>query len=287
MDGRCDGGYSIGRAAVKGFPRAFEGRRMATTRISRSRAGELAGPAPIFVLVEPQMGENIGAAARAMLNFGVTGLRLVNPRDGWPNPKAAAMASGAAAVIDGAQVFETLDAAVSDCVYVIATTARRREMSLPVLGPDEAAAALNDRVGGGDRCAVLFGGERNGLSSDQVARADAILSFPVNPAFASLNLAQAVLLVAYEWSRTGETPSIANPLAEERRASREDVDRLYLHLESQLDEANYFFPPEMRDTMARNLRVSLTRAGFTESEVRALRGVVKALSGKKGGGENE
>ena len=240
----------------------------------------MAGAAPIFVLVAPQMGENIGAAARAMLNFGVTGLRLVNPRDGWPNPKAAAMASGASAVIDGAKVYETLDEALADCTYVVATTARRRELSLPVLAPADAAAALAEKVENGERCAVLFGGERNGLSTDDVARADAILSIPVNPAFASINLAQAALIVAYEWARAGgavETPA-GDRLAEERPASRDDVARLFDHLEHELDAAGYFFPPEMRETMARNIRVALTRAQFTEGEVRTLRGVVKALS---------
>lgn len=225
------------------------------------------------------MGENIGAAARAMLNFGVTGLRLVNPRDGWPNPKAAAMASGASLVIDGVQVFETLDEALADCVYVLATTARRRELSLPVLTPHEAAAALRARVEKGERCAVLFGGERNGLSTDDVARADAILSIPVNPAFASINLAQAALIVAYEWSRViGEAaPPAGEGIDVESPAAREDVTRLYEHLEGTLDRAGYFFPPEMRETMTRNLRVALIRANFTENEVRTLRGVVKAL----------
>ena len=252
-------------------------------RISRSRARELAGAAPIFVLVDPQMGENIGATARAMLNFGVSGLRLVNPRDGWPNPKAAAMASGASAVIDGAQVFQSLDEALGDCSYVLATTARMRELSLPVVSPAEAAFSLQARVGKGERCAVLFGGERSGLSSDDVARADAILSIPVNPAFASINLAQAALLVAYEWSRGGamvDSPA-GDPMADEPPASREDVAHLYNHLEETLDNVGYFFPPEMRDTMTRNLRVALTRASFTENEVRSLRGVVKALA-KKG-----
>ena len=255
-------------------------------RVSRSRAGELAGAAPIFVLDAPQMGENIGATARAMLNFGVTGLRLVNPRDGWPNPKAAAMASGASAVIDGTLVFDTLDAALADCTYVVATTARRRELSLPVLTPDEATTALRTRVDRGERCAVLFGGERNGLSTDDVARADAILSIPVNPAFASINLAQAALIVAYEWSRcVGAAPPPAGEgIDAENLASREDVARLYEHLEGALDRAGYFFPPEMRDAMARNLRVALTRAGFTEGEVKTLRGVVKALDKKRDAG---
>jgi len=252
-------------------------------RISRSKAGEHAGPSPLFVLDRPQMGENIGAAARAMLNFGVTGLRLVNPRDGWPNPKAAAMASGASAVIDAAKVFETVSDAVADCTFVVATTARRRELSLPVLAPDEAAGALRKRIDIGERCAVLFGGERNGLSTDDVARADAILSIPVNPAFASINLAQAALIVAYEWSRgAGAVAAPAgDPLADERAASRGDVERLVDHLETELDGAGYFFPAEMRDTMARNIRVALTRAGFTESEVRTLRGVVKTLAKKR------
>lgn len=248
-------------------------------RISRSRAGELAGAAPIFVLVDPQMGENIGATARAMLNFGVSGLRLVNPRDGWPNPKAAAMASGASAVIDGAQVFQTVDDALGDCSYVLATTARMRELSLPVVTPAQAAASLQSRVANGARCAVLFGGERSGLSSDDVARADAILSIPVNPAFASINLAQAALIIAYEWSQQTamvETPA-GDPMAAEPPAAHEDVAHLYNHLEATLDRAGYFFPPEMREVMTRNLRVALIRAGFTESEVRTLRGVVKAL----------
>ncbi|MEM8771577.1 MAG: RNA methyltransferase [Pseudomonadota bacterium] len=250
------------------------------TRISRSRAGELAGPAPIFVLVDPQMGENIGAAARAMLNFGVTGLRLVRPRDGWPNPKAAAMASGAGAVIDNAAVFESVDDAIADCAYVVATTARRRELSLPVLTAESASAALKTRIDGKNRCAVLFGGERNGLSSDDVARANAILSIPVNPAFASLNLAQAALIVAYEWAKASDIPIAEDPFAEEQAADRTDVDRLYRHLETDLEERNYFFPPEMEDQMKRNLRVALTRAGFTEGEVRTLRGVVKTLAKK-------
>ncbi len=229
------------------------------------------------------MGENIGAAARAMLNFGVTGLRLVNPRDGWPNPKAAAMASGASVVIDGARVFETLDAALADCTYVVATTARRRELSLPVQTPGEATAALRECIDKGERCAVLFGGERNGLATDDVARADAIVSIPVNPAFASINLAQAALIVAYEWSCcVGEAPVPAGEgIESERPAAREDVARLYDHLEGALERAGYFFPPEMRDAMARNIRVALTRAGFTESEVRTLRGVVKALDKKR------
>lgn len=253
---------------------------MSSGRISRSKAREHVSPAPVFVLVEPQMGENIGAAARAMLNFGVSGLRLVDPRDGWPNPKASAMASGAAAVIDEARVFDRFNDAVADCRFVIATTARRRELMLPVMEPAGAAAELRRRIAAGETCAVVFGNERNGLSSEDVARCDAILSVPVNPAFASINLAQAVLIAAYEWSRAGagDYRSIETPLAAEGAAPREDLARLIAHLESELDAAGYFFPPAMRPTMERNLRAALTRAGFTEGEVRTLRGVVKALA---------
>ncbi len=259
---------------------------MSSGRISRSKAREHLSPAPAFVLVEPQMGENIGAAARAMLNFGVSGLRLVAPRDGWPNPKAAATASGAAVVIDEARVFDRFSDAVADCWYVIATTARRRELMLPVLEPAAAAAQLRARMDAGETCAVVFGNERNGLSSDDVARCDAILSVPVNPAFASLNLSQAVLIAAYEWSRAagggeGGYGTIETPLAEEGPAPREDVTRLLAHLEGELDAAGYFFPPEMRPTMERNLRAAFTRAGFTQGEIRTLRGVVKALVRKR------
>ena len=250
-------------------------------RIRRSKAADHTAPAPIFVLVDPQMGENIGASARAMLNFGVTGLRLVRPRDGWPNPKASAMAAGAAAVIDGVAVFETVEDAVADCSFVAATTARRRELSLPVISPQETATMLAGRVHGGERCAVLFGGERSGLSSDDVAKANVIVSIPVNPAFASLNLAQATMIVAYEWSRASEIgfeETVENPMEEQHPASREDIARLYEHVEKELDARGYFFPPQMRATMARNLRVALSRGAFTQTEARTLRGVVKALA---------
>lgn len=254
---------------------------MKDIRLSRTKAKEGIAPAPIFVLVEPQMGENIGAAARAMLNFGVSGLRLVKPRDGWPNPKAAAMASGAAIVIDQARVFDSVDEAVADCEYVIAATARRRELMLPVVEPVEAAEALHQHIAEGRSCAVLFGGERNGLSSDDVARANAILSVPVNPAFASLNLSQAVLIAAYEWSRKRDYQPVGTPLTEEPPASREDLAHLFDHLETELDRAGYFFPPEKRPAMARNLRAAFTRAGFTEPEIRSLRGAIKALAKSK------
>lgn len=279
MTGNSWRAYSIGWARRKGVA-ADVGTSMTRQRTGRKNVRDGMGPAPIFVLVEPQMGENIGAAARAMLNFGVSGLRLVNPRDGWPNAKAGAMAAGAAIVIDQTEVFETLEDAIADCQYVIATTARMRELALPVLPPVEAAANLETRISAGQRCAVIFGGERSGLSSDDVARADAILSVPVNPAFASLNLSQAVLLIAYEWSRASGLATIENPMADEAPAKREDLLRLLDRLEASLDVAGYFFPPEKRQGMVRNLRAAFTRAGFTELELSALHGAIKALSRK-------
>jgi len=247
-------------------------------RISRTRAREGVEPAPVFVLVEPQMGENIGATARAMLNFGVSGLRLVAPRDGWPNPKSAAMASGASLVIDQTEVFDSLDDALSDCQYVIATTARLRELATPILAPGEAARELRTRVNAGQRCAVVFGGERNGLSSDDVARADAILSIPVNPAFSSVNLSQAALIVAYEWAGAGDKAAIKTPQTEDPPAGRADLVHFFDRLETALDATDYFHPLEKRPGMVRNLRAAFSRAGFTEGEIRTLHGAVKALS---------
>ncbi len=235
-------------------------------------------PAPVFVLVEPQMGENIGATARAMLNFGISGLRLVKPRDGWPNPKAAAMASGASLVIDQTEIFETLDAALGDCQYVLATTARMRELATPVLEPSAAAVELKKRIDEGQRCAVVFGGERNGLTSDDVARADAVLSIPVNPAFASINLAQAALVAAYEWGQAGAMVLPYHPSAEEAPATKETLSRFFARLESALDDVGYFYPAEKKSGMVRNLRAAFARGGFTESETRTLHGVIKALA---------
>lgn len=235
-------------------------------------------PGPQFVLVEPQLGENIGAVARAMLNFGLSRLRLVNPRDGWPNPAAIAMASGASMVIEKARLFESTAAAIADCSYVAAATARPREMLIPVLTPEETAIEISARMSRGETCAVLFGGERAGLSNLDTARADAIVSIPVNPAFASLNLAQAALVVAYEWALADGRSRFSSDLESVAPASRTDLEGLLEHLFGALDAADYFFPPEKRATMERNLRIALTRAGFTESEVRTLRGVVKALA---------
>ncbi len=235
-------------------------------------------PAPVFILVAPQLGENIGAAARAMFNFGVSSLRLVAPRDGWPNPSAIATASGADYVIERAETFADLSAAIADCSFVAATTARPREMLLPVLTPEETAQEIRVRIDRDERCAVLFGGERAGLSNEEVAQANAIVSIPVNPAFASLNLAQAVLAVAYEWAKADGRARFVSELDAAPAAAREDLERFLERLNAALDEAGYFFPEHRRAVMERNLRVALTRAGFTESEIRTLHGAVKALT---------
>jgi len=251
-------------------------------RIARRDGRSALAPAPLFVLVEPQMGENIGAAARAMLNFGLSGLRLVNPRDGWPNERAGAMAAGASMVIDQTRVFETTADAIADCNYVLATTARPREALIPVLEPAEAANALKLRVERGEICAVLFGGERSGLSNDDVMRADTIVSIPVNPAFASINLAQAALIVAYEWARADGRKSLAAELYDAAPASKENFERLIDHLIQELDASGYFLVPDKRPTVERNIKAALTRAGMTEAEVRTFRGVIKALVNQRG-----
>jgi len=260
--------------------------------------GVVQGPMPIIILVEPQMGENIGAAARAMLNFGLDAMRLVAPRDGWPNPAAKAMSAGASKVIDSARVFATLEEAVADCTYVAATTARGREMRLPIFSPQEAAKEMAQRLYDGEecdreenkakqyvdgeRCAVLFGPERSGLTSNHIAMADAILSIPVNPDFASLNLAQAVLLFAYEWGQYRTLPMVTGPLDEEKPAKRDEFDRMMAHLTEELDAAGFFYPPEKKILMERNLRVALARAGLTHIEVQTFRGVIKALAKGRG-----
>ncbi len=251
---------------------------MAEQRQGRRDGQGTLRPAPLVILVEPQLGENIGAVARAMLNFGLAHLRLVSPRDGWPNPAAVAMASGASAVVDAAKLFDSTGAAIADCTYVLAATARPREMLMPVLTPREAAGEMKGRIDNGETCAVLLGGERAGLSNEDAARADAIISIPVNPAFASLNLAQAALVVAYEWALADGRTGFASDLDDTAPAPKADLDGLIAHLFSALDGTGYFFPPEKRPVKERNLRVALTRAGFTEGEIRTLRGVIKSLT---------
>ncbi len=249
---------------------------MAEERVSRDRAGEFLGPAPAIVLVRPQLGENIGAAARAMLNFGFQDLRIVAPRDGWPNEKAVAMAAGADLVVQRARLYATTAEAVADCRFVVAATARSRDLLLPVLEPAGAASDLHARVAGGQTVAVVFGGERAGLSNLDLDSADAILTIPANPAFSSLNLAQSVLVFAYEWSCARSPVWSAAPSIEP--AQKEDFERLIAHLFSELDARNYFHPPERRPHIARVLRTALMRAGLTEGEIRTLRGAIKSLA---------
>jgi tRNA/rRNA methyltransferase len=228
---------------------------------------------PLIVLVRPQLGENIGKAARAMLNFGLAEMRLVAPRDGWPNPAAGPAASGADEVLAGAQVFESVAGAVADCGHVYATTVRKRGVTKPVLTPDAAAREIERQSG---RSAILFGPERSGLETDDVALARAIITVPVNPAFGSLNLAQAVILCAYEWSR-GQ--SLAQPTVEELLppAPQEELEDMLAHLERLLEPKGYFLPPSRSAATRRTLRTMLTKPGWNHLEVRTLRGVLSAL----------
>lgn len=228
---------------------------------------------PIIVLVRPQLGENIGKAARAMLNFGLTEMRLVAPRDGWPNPNAGPAASGADVVLEKARVFQTTAEAVADCSHVYATTVRKRGVTKPVLRPDEVAAEISGQTG---RSAILFGPERSGLETEDVALARAIVTVPINPDFGSLNLAQAVILVAYEWSKSRD---LAIPTREEALppAPQEELNGLIAHLEQLLEPRGYFLPPDRAQVTRRTLRTVLTKPGWNHLELRTLRGVLSAL----------
>lgn len=235
---------------------------------------------PVMILVRPQMGENIGAAARAMLNFGLTEMRLVDPRDGWPNPRAVAMASGAAGrVLDAARICPTLADAMEGIDLAFATTARGRELSKPVHSPETAMGMARNHPGG--RVAVIFGPERAGLENEDVARANAIVTVPVNPDFPSLNLAQAVLLMGYEYGR-GVLP--AEPAPHHRRpeavqpADRTEIERLGDHWEERLSEAGFFFPDTKAASMRLNLRNMWSRLMLTRGDVRILHGVLRQLT---------
>ena len=236
--------------------------------------------APAIVLVEPQLGENIGMAARAMLNSGLTDLRLVRPRDGWPNEKALLAASGATSVIDGARVCQTLAEALSECHVVYATTYRQRELHKRVVTPRQAMGEARQAMAQAARTAVLFGPERTGLWSDDVAAANAILTIPMNPTFPSLNLAQAVGIVAYEWFQSGDDTAPERLVqGDSPRAKQEEFRALLATLEALLDEAGFFFPPEKRQIMWHNLQAFLARAEPSSQEVGTLFGAIKALSG--------
>ncbi|UYV39132.1 RNA methyltransferase [Rhodobacteraceae bacterium D3-12] len=235
-------------------------------------------PQPAFVLVRPQMGENIGAAARAMWNFGLDRMRVVAPRDGWPSERAVAMASGAGRLLDEAGLYGDLAGAVADCTYVYATTARPRELTKPVLSPERAMADAAARIRAGEKVAVLFGPERAGLENDDIAKANAIISVPVNPRFASLNLGQCVLLTAYEWMRAeGEVAHEVYEPSKGDWATGGDMEKLAEHYEAQLDEAGFFFPPEKADGMKVNLRNLWSRMRLTRTDVQMLHGVMRQM----------
>ena len=241
----------------------------------------MSGEGPVAVLVAPQMAENIGAAARAMLNFGLERMRLVAPRDGWPNPSAVAMASGAGRVLDAAAHFADTATAVADLEAVFATTARPREMTKRVLTPEAAMREAMGLIGSGARVGVLFGPERTGLANEDVLAAQAVISVPVNPAFPSINLAQCVLLMAYEWRRAaGDGAADRLSTGRTRLARREDVSRMVAHLVAALDRTGFFHPPAKRPAMQANLENLFQRHALTEQEVRTLHGVIRALAGE-------
>ena len=229
---------------------------------------------PVIILVRPQLGQNIGKAARAMLNFGLTELRLVAPRDGWPNPDAGPAASGADQLLEQAVVYPTVAAAVADCTAVFASTVRRRDLVLPVVGPTAMAAEIHASPG---RTAILFGPERSGLATEDVALAHKIVTVPINPEFGSLNLAQAVILLAYEWSRGQplEQPTYKDA---ELRAPQFEVEGLVGQVDEALVASNYYFPVDRTEVTRLNLRTMLTKPAWSTREIRALRGMIRSIA---------
>lgn len=233
---------------------------------------------PTFVLVRPQMGENIGAAARAMLNFGLDRMRLVAPRDGWPNPAAVAMASGAGRVLDAAGVDADVAGAVADAHFVFATTARTRELTKPLFSPEAAMRLAAEKIAQGERVAVLFGPERAGLENADIAQANATISVPVNPEFPSLNLAQCVLLLGYEWRRAGaEVTATHVEMGGTIWATQDEVAALAQHYEQRLESAGFFFPDHKAPGMKVNLRNLWSRMPLTQMDVRMLHGVMRQM----------
>ncbi|MFD0857910.1 RNA methyltransferase [Roseovarius aquimarinus] len=235
-------------------------------------------PQPSFVLVRPQMGENIGAAARAMWNFGLDRMRIVAPRDGWPNPAARAMASGAGRLLDEAQLAADLPEALADRHYVYATTARGRELTKPVLSPEGAMQDAVRRIAEGQKVAVLFGPERAGLENEDVVRANAIITVPVNPDFPSLNLAQCVLLTAYEWRRAAaEVPEGRVHMHNTGWASQAEMEALAVHYEERMEEAGFFFPEHKAANMRQTLRNFWSRMPLTQADTRLLHGILRQM----------
>ncbi|MES1200674.1 MAG: TrmH family RNA methyltransferase [Pseudomonadota bacterium] len=239
---------------------------------------------PAFLLVRPQMGENIGAVARAMLNFGLVQLRIVEPRDRWPNPKAEAVAVGADRVLAKARVEWTLEAALADATFVVAATARPRSLEKPVWGPRETAEKLRAAIAAGERPIVMFGPEAAGMETEEIARADAILTLPVNPGFASLNLANAAAITAYAYAEARQAKSIPSWFVQDSPpAEQRELEELFAHLERELEHGRFFYPLDKAPLMKRNLRAIFLRAHLTGQETQTLRGVIKALTIGRGG----
>lgn len=233
---------------------------------------------PAFVLVRPQMGENIGAAARAMWNFGLDRMRVVNPRDGWPSERAVAMASGAGRLLDEAQLCDGTAAALEGCSFVFATTARARGLTKPIFSPEGAMALAAEKIAAGEQVAVLFGPERAGLENDDIARANAIINVPVNPEFASLNLAQSVLLMGYEWQRAkGQIAAQRMEMIKTDWAGHQEIEALSAHYEERLEEAGFFFPHPKAEGMKINLRNMWSRMALTRADVQMLHGVMRQM----------
>jgi tRNA/rRNA methyltransferase len=254
------------------------------------------GETPSVILMEPQLPDNIGMVARACANFGLDNLRLVNPRDGWPNEKARIAASGANYIIDDVVAYPTLPEAMADLHWVCATTARQRDLRKPVLTPEQAVGEIRRRIAMGERCGILFGRERNGLETSEVALADALVMVPVNSRFASLNLAQAVLILGYEWIRSGSSATLGRVttyerplstginLGKDRRATKAEVGGLVSQLSGELDKLGFFNPDEKSPTVMKNIETMIARAEPTELEVRTFRGIVATLAKGKGVG---
>ena len=232
---------------------------------------------PAFVLIRPQMGENIGAAARGMWNFGLDRMRIIAPRDGWPNQKAVAMASGAGRLLDGAQIFDDTQGAIADCDYVYATTARPRGLTKLVLTPEAAMQDARRRVSEGQKVAVMFGPERSGMENDDIARANAIISVPVNPDFPSLNLAQCVLLTGYEWRREAVEVAASRIDAAGDWAEQIEIEKLSDHYEQRLQEAGFFYPAHKAENMKVNLRNMWSRMPMTRADVQMLHGMMRQM----------